>query len=119
MAVGNFIVVATSPHRIRYSLASDGAGAGTQIRTRAQIIADCANGPLKALLQKILEGSAEWSGLGSSDTRVSILSTVVTAGGSGFAQYLVNLSPSSISFTVTAATTQAVFEILFNHSLVR
>jgi len=113
MAVGNFVVIGTSPHRLRYRLTADGAGGGTQNRTRTQMIGDCAAGPLKAYLRAL----ASMTGFTNFNMNISVNCRSLP-GTSGLAQVADN-DANSIDLVVTAASTAAEFEIIYNHSMVK
>lgn len=71
--------VGASPYALRYSLLGDTIDENA-VKTAAQVIADCASGPLKEKLTRVdAAGDAAWSALGKTDFSVS----VVGGGGSG------------------------------------
>lgn len=78
------------------------------------MIADCANGPLKAFLQRL----TTMAGFTTTNKGVSLFCRTGLGPATGQAQ-VTDFDANSIDFTGTVALTVAFFEIAFNHTFNR
>ena len=116
--------LAASPNMLRYTLLGDSANELTN-KTAVQVIADCAPGPLKALLQKAdADGDSAWSAQGKTDSRVSIIaggaSGLTTGTTADAVAAFEALSPDTrtLQFKVQkVGTLPCVIELRFNNSI--
>jgi len=95
-----------TPYRLRYDASGDGSAA----KSRTALLADCAAGPLKAYLARVLD----WSGIGITDKNVSVV--IVNEQTPDAAQVLFHTD----DMTTTIVTSGLLsFELTFHHSIER
>lgn len=104
-------------HRIRYGVGGTG-GAATLNRAQADVVSDCAEGPLKQLLSSITTDAA-WTAL-NNDPRITLIAT--PRGQVADADLGVTFIISSgrrLGFGTTAGVSgEYSVDVVFNHSLV-
>jgi hypothetical protein len=122
--------VSASPHALRYAVSGDINEVGS--RTPAQLVADCAAGPLKAApIQTNASGDVAWRALGESNNNVSIVvggyksqglspsTAVASFYGTSGARRLDFLITRSAAGGGTHFNAGAIVEIRFRHSIER
>ena len=137
MAAASFTKLTAAPDMLRYHLYSLDGAAGS--KTAAQLIADCAAGPLKKLLAQ-MNTAGSWGAVSATlaapnpatNARISVTLTPYTAGSgtiSAYASYqwyadeggniLEILGGLRGDTTTLSKFTSAILEIRYNHSVVR
>lgn len=116
----------TTPYALRYTFTCGNPGAAVS-KTAAQIIADCAEGPLKRLLERAdADGDTAWAALGHADGAVSVhvggangLTTGTVGLGLGSFEALSPNTRTFVAKVLAGGLLPCVLEIRFNHTLVR
>jgi hypothetical protein len=113
-----------SQHSLKYSYT--GSGAFTTVVTAAQLIADCAAGPLKDLLQRANAGitTVTWGNLGTSKALSIYVTQNGTSGGGTSVGPFVSLAagvPNELSTFLNSAdgTVNGTIELRYHPSQVR
>lgn len=119
-------VLDTTPFALRYAFTCGNTAASVN-KTAAQIIADCAEGPLKRILERAdVNGDTAWAALGHGDGAVSVLvggANGLTTGtvGLGLGSFEA-LSPNTRTFVakvISGGLLPCVLEIRANHTFIR